>query len=240
MLSKITLAGMHNFSKGSIWDNLSLPEGINKESFINECLRQGSEFCLLYPDLEFMKYQIEAFSKKWYHNFERWAAAYQFEYEALYNLDVKATIKEVGENKENASSTSNGLRNNSNVNNRSSSGNGSSSGNNTQDNKHYKAAYDASTPQITEADSNSDMTSLSSSEYNSESGSSSDHESTSNSESMTSASEHTITTEEYRRGNQGITMSQELLLAEYNAWLFNLYEHMAEIFVSEFCICIYT
>ena len=50
---------------------------------------------------------------------------------------------------------------------------------------------------------------------------------------------HDITIEEVRQGNQGITMSQEMLLAEYNAWSYNIYNHMAEIFVSEMCICIY-
>ena len=94
MLSKMTIAGFHNFSDGALWDNLNLPEGINKDSFINEVLRQASEFPLLYPDLEFMKFQIGEFSKKWYHNFERWHAAYTAQYEALYNVDVKTTFND--------------------------------------------------------------------------------------------------------------------------------------------------
>ena len=82
MLSKITIAGMHNYTKGAIWDKLELPEGIDKELFVNEVLRQASEFSLLYPDLNFLTYQIGEFGKKWYHNFERWYNAYNFEYEA--------------------------------------------------------------------------------------------------------------------------------------------------------------
>lgn len=218
---------MHNYSKGAIWDNLVLPEGIDKESFVNEVLRQASEFSLLYPDLNFLTYQIGEFGKKWYHNFERWYKAYNFEYEALYNLDVKSTITEVGNNKEDSSKS--GASNSG----RNASGSASSNGRNSEDTNHYKAAYDSSNPVITENDSTGATTSLNSSEQNSETSSST------NSESMTSASEHSITTEEYRRGNQGITMSQEMLLAEYNAWSFNLYQHMAEIWVSEFCICIY-
>lgn len=218
---------MHNYSKGAIWDKLELPEGIDKESFVNEVLRQASEFPLLYPDLNFLTYQIGEFGKKWYHNFERWIKAYNFEYEALYNLDVKSTITEVGNNKEDSSKS--GASNSG----RNASGSASSNGHNNEDTNHYKAAYDSSNPVITEKDSTGATTSLNSSEQNSETSSST------NSESMTSASEHSITTEEYRRGNQGITMSQEMLLAEYNAWSFNLYQHMAEIWVSEFCICIY-
>ena len=147
MLSKITIAGMHNYSKGSIWDQLQLPEGISKELFVNEVLRQASEFSLLYPDLDFLTYQIGEFSKKWYHNFERWIKAYKFEYEALYNLDVKSTITEVGNNKEDSSKS--GASNSG----RKASGSASSNGHNNEDNNHYKAAYDASNPVITEKDS---------------------------------------------------------------------------------------
>lgn len=92
MLSKLTLVGMHNYSDGAIWENLVLPEGYNEEIIIAEILRQGGEFSVLYPDLDFMKYMIGVWSKKFYHNFERWYDAFCFEYEALYNLDVKSTI----------------------------------------------------------------------------------------------------------------------------------------------------
>lgn len=215
MLSKLTIAGFHNFSDGALWDNLSLPEGISKELFINEVLRQASEFPLLYPDLDFMKYQIGEFSKKWYHNFERWYAAYTEQYEALYNVDVKTKLSDAAKDTDNDLKHFDMKRS------------GQSEGKNNGHDERGKAAYDASNYAPLESTSESTFSSLSSSdnEYHSES----------NSHSW----EHSQTSEEWKRGNYGTTMSQELLLAEYNAWLFNLYEHMAEIFVSEFCICIY-
>ena len=65
--------------------------------------------------------------------------------------------------------------------------------------------------------------------------------SSSESSSDSSSYEHSNSMhyEEYKYGNQGVTMSQEMLLAEYNAWLFNIYNHIADIFASEMCICIY-
>lgn len=215
MLSKLTIAGFHNFSDGALWDNLSLPDGISKESFINEVLRQASEFPLLYPDLDFMKYQIGEFSKKWYHNFERWYAAYTAQYEALYNVDVKTTLND------NAKDTDNDLKH------FDMKRFGKSEGKNQAHDNRGKAAYDTGAYANVESTSDSAFSSLSSSD--------SEYHSESNSHSW----EHSQTSEEWKRGNYGTTMSQELLLAEYNAWLFNLYEHMAEIFVSEFCICIY-
>lgn len=231
MLSKLTIAGFHNYSDGALWDNLFLPDGISKESFINEVLRQASEFPLLYPDLEFMKCQIGEFSKKWYRNFERWYAAYTAQYEALYNVDVKTTFND------DAKDTDNDLKHFDMKRNSETSGKsqGKSEGKNQSHDNRGKAAYDAANYANLESTSDSAFSSLSSSESNSLSTSESEYHSESNSHSW----EHSQTSEEWKRGNYGTTMSQELLLAEYNAWLFNLYEHMAEIFVSEFCICIY-
>ena len=215
MLSKLTLSSFHMLEEGALWDNLELPEGYNKEILVNEILRQGAEFSLLYPDYEFMKYQIGVWSHKFYHNFERWIAAYNFDYEALYNVDVTTTTTD------DALNTDNELRNH--TNNRS----GNSGGQNQANNSRSKAAYDATTLQPVEGGSNSLSTSESFSD--SESGS----------ESNSHSWEHSQTITEVKQGNYGTTMSQELLIAEYNAWRINIYQMIAELFVSEFCICIY-
>lgn len=227
MLSKLTMIGLNRYSDGALWENLVLPEGMSKELFINECLRQGGEFPVLYADLDFMKFQIGEWSKKWLHNFERWWKAYQFEYEALFNLDVKSTITEQGSNEESGSKSSNGRRTEQ----ANESNNGSSNGGTT--NTQSKAAYDSSAFQNVEQIVSTSNASSSGSRSNSVTNTLSDSENTSGSSS------HIITTEEIRQGNQGVTMSQEMLLAEYNAWSFNIYNHMAEIFISEMCICIY-
>lgn len=200
MLSKLTLIGLNSFTDGDIFADLTFPEGIEKELVVNEILKAGGEFCVLYSDPDFLKEQITMWGKKWYHNFERWIKAYNFEYEALYNLDVKATITESGVNHESSSSS------------------GYSGG--TSGNTHSKAAYDANSFQNTERDDGT--TSVNSSS------------------NSNGSSDHNVTTEEYRRGNQGLTMSQEMLLSEYNAWRFNLYSQMADIFVSEFCVTLYS
>ena len=275
MLSKLTLIGMHEYSDGDIWANLVLPEGVDKDIFINECLRQGGEFSLLYPNQEFLKMQIGEFGRKWYHNFERWWKAYYFEYEALYNLDVTFTRNEKGDNTSRRDSYSNSTQNGSTVGtgseqrnesnslsgNTSESGSSSTSGevstSGSNSDTKSKAAYDSNTMVAVESTEGSNsMTSEDShttedsktgskSEYGSSSGRSSNskqEESRLNGTERTEDNEnsnHNIEVTEVRRGNYGMTMSQELLLAEYNAWSLNVYAHMAEVFVSEFCICIY-
>lgn len=291
MLSKLTLIGLHEYSEGAIWDDLELPEGIDKDILVNEILRQNGEFCTIYPDEDFLKLQIQIWSKKWKPNFTKWVDVLNKEYEALWNVDVHDSFREEGTNEENsakegsasgvagsiAGSISRGNKDskesgntyehnngtNSGSTNSAGSGNGISIGNNQNDK--YKAAYDASTVQQTEKEvvstslSNSEHNSASTSEYGSNSSSSSgshsgsyseitslstsestsESSSSDNSESMTANSEHTIKTENWKRGNHGITMSQELLLAELNVRRFNLYSQIADIFASEFCVCVY-
>lgn len=219
MLSKLTMIGLNKYSDGALWEQLVLPEGMDKELFINECLRQGGEFPVLYADLDFMKFQIGEWSKKWLHNFDRWWKAYQFEYEALFNLDVKSTRTEIGNNEANV--TSNDIGN--------STARINSNGSNNDTTNVSKAAYDSNSMQPIEQTTSSGTSGVVTSNI------------ANNSNSMTrnDKATHDITIEEYRRGNQGVTMSQEMLLAEYNAWSYNIYNHMAEIFVSEMCICIY-
>ena len=45
--------------------------------------------------------------------------------------------------------------------------------------------------------------------------------------------------EEYRRGNIGVTKSQDMLRDELDIRTWNIYQHIADIFCNELCICIY-
>ena len=227
MLSKLTLIGMNNYSNGAIWDNIELPEGIDKDILINEILKQNGEFCVLYSDMDFLTLQIQCFFKKWYSSFEKWVNVLTEEYEPLFNVDVKTSNTEHGVNEGNSASSGR------NDNTRNTSGSGGSTGTSSSTTEKSKAAYDAATYQPTEKEVTTGSTALNSSEYESEIASAT------SSESMTSNSEHTVTNEEYKRGNQGVTMSQEMLLAELNVRRFNLYDQIADIFASEFCVTYY-
>lgn len=199
MLSKLTLMGLHNYTNGSIWDDIALPVGVDKDLLVSEILREAAEFPLLYPDEDFMKYQIQNFFKKWLHNFSKWWSVYNEAYNPLYNVDVKTTTEEHGVNAENSSS----------------SGGGSVDTTITG----QKAAYDSNDFQ--NADKQISATG------------------TTNSQETEGNSSHDVAITEIKQGNQGVTMTQEMWLMETDMWYWNLYKHIAEIFVNEFCICIY-
>lgn len=203
MLSKLTLLGLHKYSDGDIWADLTFPEGINKETAIAEILRQCSEFCLLYPDMDYLKAAITAWGVKWYFTFEKWITVINTEYEPLWNLDVHIDISD--------DATKGGSRSGT------TGANTSINGSNT----HQNAAYDSDEFKNAEKDvqANTSNSSGSSSETWSE----------------TDGNDH----EEYRRGNQGITQSQQLLMSELNVRTWNIYSHIADIFANEFCITLY-
>ncbi|MBO7691094.1 MAG: hypothetical protein J6T10_00490 [Methanobrevibacter sp.] len=206
MLSKLTVAGLHDYGTSlndDLFEHLTLPEGIDKEILINEILKKGRSFALLYPDFEMMKLQIAVWSEKWFHNFERWVEAYNFKYEALFNVDV-TTVTEI-----HAKASSDGW----NV------GNVTGGGGNTLTSS--KAAYDSNLLQVTAQDSNRVDNTTDTTVHNVDS------------------SNNDVTNTEVKKGNQGITMSQEMLLSEYNAWKWNLYDHIADVFINEFCIMMY-
>ena len=53
--------------------------------------------------------------------------------------------------------------------------------------------------------------------------------------SGTSSNEHSG----HRYGNQGVTMSQQMLQAELDVQRWNIYEHMTDLFIQDFCIAVY-
>lgn len=195
MLSKLTIAGLNEFTEGHIWDEMELPEGYDRDVVISEIIRQCSEFSVIYTEPIFLAHMIGTWSTKWYHNFDRWLKAYNFEYNALYNLEVEATYTENG---------SSNINQNGGVN---------SEGHDIES----KAAYDS------EAFKNAIKD---------------DHSNHVNTSSSTNGTTNNVKTEK-RFGNQGTTMSQTMLEAEYDIWKTNIYQMVAEVFATEMCICIY-
>lgn len=85
-MEKITLIGMYNFDN-TLFDNMKLPEGIDKDTLIENILLQGGEFEPLYIDPDFIKFSIGTWSKKWYRTIEKWIKALNIEYNPLENYD---------------------------------------------------------------------------------------------------------------------------------------------------------
>lgn len=84
----LTLIGLYN-EDPTIFDLLTVPDGLNKTTLIDNILLRSGEFEVLYPRPDFMKFSIGAFSRAWQPTFERWVKALSIEYDPLENYDRK-------------------------------------------------------------------------------------------------------------------------------------------------------
>lgn len=97
-IQRMTLIGMYRYDN-TLFDNVSLPEGYDKETFINSLLLEHGEKCVMYTDVDFMKFSLGVVSRKWYHEFERIYTALNEEYNPLHNYDRHEEYKDITERK---------------------------------------------------------------------------------------------------------------------------------------------
>ena len=75
--AKITLIGLENYlnPERSVFDNMVLPEGIDKDTLVGSILLRCQEFELLYSDPEFMTAAVNVWSRKNYWTFDKWVTS---------------------------------------------------------------------------------------------------------------------------------------------------------------------
>lgn len=83
---RMTMIGLYNYNS-AVFERLNLPEGINKNDFINSFLLKYGECPVIYPEWEFMQFAIGVWSNKWYHSIERIIYAFTEDYNPLHNFD---------------------------------------------------------------------------------------------------------------------------------------------------------
>lgn len=82
----MTVLGMYNVIP-DLFDDLTFPEGINKETAVDEILLRSGEFEVLYSNPAFLKTAIAHWGKKHYRTFEEWVRALAINFDPLYNYD---------------------------------------------------------------------------------------------------------------------------------------------------------
>lgn len=100
----MTLIGAYNY-RNDLFDNLALPEDINRDTFIASLLMKSGEFELLYPDLDFLKEYIGIWSDKWYRTFSEWYRGTQASWNPIENYDRYEDASDAHSKKGTASNT---------------------------------------------------------------------------------------------------------------------------------------
>jgi len=90
MNAKMTLYSFYRWFKIvnlDLFEDMVLPEGIDRQRLIDTLLLKGGEFETQYDSADMVKFQLGVISKNWYDTFDRWNKALQKEYEPLENYD---------------------------------------------------------------------------------------------------------------------------------------------------------
>ena len=104
--ARLTMIGMYNYDP-SIFDMLSLPEGYDRDTFINSFLLEHGEKCVLYTDPNFMKFSIGVVSQKWRLELQRILEALTTEYTPIYNYDRYEEFEDHGRRDSGTTTTAN-------------------------------------------------------------------------------------------------------------------------------------
>ena len=91
----LSIAGLYAFDN-TIFDNLELPEGVEKNVLIFNLLSELAEFEVVYPNSDFMKTAIEMWSKA---NIKAWNKIYNttmLDYNPIENYDRKEEFEDSG------------------------------------------------------------------------------------------------------------------------------------------------
>ena len=90
----ISIYGLYLFDP-TLFDDLQLPTGVDRDELISNLVMECAELELLYPDGDYMKYAIGAWSKKENHIWQKLEDTMDLEYNPIWNKD--GTVKEIRE-----------------------------------------------------------------------------------------------------------------------------------------------
>lgn len=218
MQTTLSLRAMYNYDN-TLFDNLSFPAGIDSQLAINRILNKSEEFEVVYSDFDYLKDRIGIWSEIWQRTFEKWVKALSIDYDPLYNYDRHEEYSDARQRgyADNQTEASSSLSN-------------TITGSNTSSStKQDVSAYDVATF----SDKDQETAGANTSQF--ESGNASGDVS----RDSTGTSNEIVKHDAHLYGNIGVTTSQQMLTDELKIAEWNLYEHISDIFIDEFCILVY-
>lgn len=105
MFASLSIYGLYTFDN-TIFDNLTVPTGMDKDTLVAQILTDCSDFALIYPNFDFMKMLIGVWSTKEQKIWENLYLSENIEYNPIENYDRNESITRVVNT--NAEGTSNG------------------------------------------------------------------------------------------------------------------------------------
>ena len=240
--AKITTVGFYQYMNAynnDLFGLLNLPPGIDKDTLVNNIMLRGGEFEVVYSNPDFYKSAIGLWSNKHYRTFEKWINALNIDYNPLENYDRMEEWSDSGSRTNTGTVSDSGIRKNTGTQSTESSGKDNFKGSGNSTSSDEISAYNSNSFQN---DKKNTTNSSNSSETNTTANNTrTDNLSESNSNTRTdNLSEKTNSDRKGRaHGNIGVTTSQQMLQSELDIAKWNIYEHITDLFLSEFCIMVY-
>ena len=236
--AKLSIMGLYNYNP-EIFDDLTVPAGIDKETVIDNILMECYDFELLFPSYNLMKIGIRTWSKTELPIWEKLYNTENLEYNPIWNVDGDITeTREVTREKSGQDNrvlnivgddndVTTGVNNTDTV--------VESSGENT----HSEAGYNETNLVITEKDENSSesTTNVDGSFTENRSG---NHRETQNNDGSNSENETVGESLHTRRtGNIGVTTTQQMIREERDVVTFSTIKYITDSFKKRFCLLVY-
>ena len=230
MSATMSLLGMYKINSG-LFLELELPEGISKNTVVDNLLMETAELEILYPNPYFMQAAIGTWSSK---ELPVWKKLYEttvLKYDPISNYDKNESWTESENTNKEGSSETRGSVSTDTEGNTTQNRNGSGSLNTS----HYVSAYNETDFTPTAKDSETQNASSTTSQKDSSSVDSSESSSgnTSNSEKRRTERNGEIS------GNTGFYTKQKMIEQEREVSMFNIVDYIISSFKNRFCLLIY-
>lgn len=234
-MSRITLWGFYNYTDKKLFDNILLPQSINKEDLVDLIMIECGDLFPYYQHPQYLKMQIENFFRRKYEGFSKMADALAAEYDPLENYDRKEDWSDKGKEK-GSSSTSESVEES-----------GSENVEGTATDTTSDSNTGTATNEVSAMDSNTfvnDSKSTSTSSGSSEATTTNESSRTTSNESSRELSKlDTVDNESSHtgrvHGNIGVTTSMQLIKEELALREYDLLERIVRIFEKDVIIQLY-
>ena len=252
-IAKYTLWGMEeylNMESKSLFDNIYIPDGIEKELLTDTIMLASNEYEPLYSNPYFMQEAIQKWFRTHYRTFDKWIKALNIEYDPLYNYD---RTEEWTDDHEGTDSRSKDSKYSDTGLNKSNGSSESKMVNNLESKTEYGktttdelevASYDSNSYEDREKhtikDTGSDTIKDTGNVVNTGSDKNTLETSNSGNGEENEKGSDTYKNKHHGRmfGNIGVTTSQQMLESELEIARFNIYDQIADLFIMDFLLLV--
>lgn len=250
MKARLSILGMYNYDN-TIFDDFQLPERIPREMFLNNLLLECAEFGCIYPDGDFFKMALKSWSEMELSTWNWLIDTQHYDYNPIWNVDVHDSERIDNKETRNLQGTNNETRDLAGTNNNTKNLTTTDTGTiNTKfsDNDIQEVDVNAfnsgsgtrrETTTTRYGKNELETRNLSSNTTGTDNYTSTDTGTDNYTSTDTGTIDNNNKREFYKRGNQGVTTTQQMIREEQALAKFNIDDYIINEFKKRFCIMIY-